>query len=328
MTTPSDPSDDAPSLPAAAPTLPAAAPPAAPVVPDAPFLPTAEPVAAPAQAEPQTFDAKAMVEATTRRNDSPAYGSLPQSTPESLEATRILRAKAQRKRQRNRMVAWAVAVVFLGVVVAAGWFAYVAFQDDQDEQAAERAAAQLEDDDGADGIAPGPLTPLGEQQQIIEAMEDINSSDAQLSGGGLRDVVDQAQAAVDDVNDIGDVDAGDVASDSPPVPPAAAPATTLTIADVLPQGALDVATRLDDADGFERYVVTAVDLVWTDVNEYRTWLETMSAQPQINANSPGFAILPPIKSGQVGIAVQRDGDRLVRAIVVGLDPDLHVDTGS
>jgi hypothetical protein len=204
----------------------------------------------------------------------------------------------------------------MGGIAAAGWYGFRAYQDDQDQRAAERAAAAVADEDDESGVAPGPLTPLGNQQQVIEAVDDINSSDAQLSGGGLRDIVDRAQAAVDGAND--------VPADTTPVEPNASIIAPLTLAEVLPDAAVAAATRLDDADGFERYVVDTSALVWTDVAGYRTWLETLRARPQSSANSPLFDVLPAIKSGHVGIAIQRDGDQLVLAIVVGSDPDLHV----
>lgn len=309
MTT--DPSLDAPVLPDAAPTLPPAAPPippAAPPVPPAapaPTLPPAVPVVA-QPVESQAFDAKAMVEATTRKVDDPPYGGLPAATPEGLEASRQLRAKARGKRQRNRLVAWVVVAVFVGGIAGAGWFAYRAYQDDQDRQAAERESAAEGDEAG---IVPGALTPLGNQQQVIDALDDINSSDAQLSGGGLRDIVDQAQDAVDDANG---------------VPAGAAPIEPL-VETVFPAAAGAAATRLDDAIGFERYLVSVDDWSAANPTGYLMWLDSMAAQPQLGASSPVFDMMPPVKRGQVGVALRRDADVLVRAVVVGLDPDIHVD---
>jgi hypothetical protein len=291
------------------PVLPDAEPPPAPSAP-MPTLPPAAPIV-PQPAETPAFDAKAMVEATAPKVDNPSYGGLPTATPEGLEASRRLRAQARRKRQRNRLLAWTVVAVFLGGVGFAGWFAYRAYQDDQDRQAAEREAARAADEGDEGGIAPGALTPLGNQQQVIDALDDINSSDAQLSGGGLRDIVDRAQAAVDGAN----------GESNDPAPRGA------SVDAVLPASAVAVAVRLDDAEGYERFIVSVGE--WSAANpaEYRAWLEAMAAEPQLGAGSPVFGVIPPVKRGEIAVALRREGDVLVRAIVVGLDPDLHVELG-
>lgn len=137
-----------------------------------------------------------MVEAL-KPHVQPAYGGLPTATEESLEAQRQLRAEARRKRRRSRRIAWGVLVLFLGGICVAGWLAYRAYRDDQDRQAAAREVSAAAGDDAEGGVAPGALTGLGNQQELIEAMEDINSIGVTPSGGGLSDIVDQARDVVD-----------------------------------------------------------------------------------------------------------------------------------
>ena len=93
---------------------------------------------------------------------------------------------------------------------------------------------------------------------------------------------------------------------------------------MLPAGAIEVATRLDDAAGFERYIVDVQDWADSDPVGYLTWLEVMQAEPQLSPNAPAFEILPAIRRGQVGIAVRRQDGELGGAVVVGVEPAVHV----
>ena len=109
------------------------------------------------ESEQGSFDAKVMVESQKHFVQSPAYGPLPKGTPESVAAAKPLRLKAVRKRRRNRAFGWFVALAMHGGIATAGWFGYQAYQDDQDQLDADRAAAQA----GGSRGAPGALTPLG-----------------------------------------------------------------------------------------------------------------------------------------------------------------------
>lgn len=227
MTTPNDRDgtdrSDAPYLPAARPVMTGPAPspaspptsppsptvPDAPSAPDAPYVPAPTP-AAPAPSEPAPFDAKAMVESQKRINANPAYGALPTGTEASRDAAQKLRDQAQRKRRRNRLLGRAVAVLLLGGAAAAGWFGYQAYQDQQDRDAAERSAA-TDDEAGSVDAAVAALSPLGEQQEIVEALESLNDT-AQASAGGLIGAVEDARELVGEMND-GD----DTGADAAPV---------------------------------------------------------------------------------------------------------------
>jgi hypothetical protein len=187
MTTPLEPLGDAPFLP---PTHSAAPPlPPQPQLPNGdgfvPYLPPIrrpEPVAE----QPIAFDARAMVEATKRRVESPVYGHMPSGTEEGRAAVEAARAAMKRKRARNRLIGRAVVLIMLGGIGAAGWFGYRAYQDDQDRQAAERAAKS----------ESGALTPVGQQDQVINLLDDLNSGNATPSAGGLLGAVDDAREVV------------------------------------------------------------------------------------------------------------------------------------
>lgn len=201
---------EAPYLPAAQPVTSGPAQPTATTEPapsDAPYVPAPAPVA-PAPVEPAKFDARAMVESQKNYQAAPAYGALPTGTEASREAAQKLRAKAQRKRRRNLLFGRVLAVLLLAGVGAAGWFGYQAYQDQQDRDAAERTARENDEPSGAEEAAAA-LTPLGEQQEIIEAMGDLNSTARATAGGFLgavqdaRDIVGETNGETDDVAEAG-----------------------------------------------------------------------------------------------------------------------------
>jgi hypothetical protein len=305
------------------PTLPPSLPPSQPPQPaenldttdlDAPVLPAARPIAPAAPVAPVKFDAKGMVESQKHAVQNPAYGGLPKATPESIAAAKALRAKAQRKRRRNKAVSWVVVLVMLGGIGAAGWFAYQAYQDDQDQLDADRDAAQA---DGSSG-APGALTPLGNQQAVIDALDDVNSAGAAPSAGGLVGAVGDAQAAVDDINGTPSVDEQPVPAEPVPVP------AVLVLDDLLPEPVVRLGTRLDDQDGYERYVIEDRQFAADSPAGYARFLSRMQALPQLDPQSPAFTMLPAPQPGQIEVAVQRDGDQVIRAVIVSTDPDIHV----
>lgn len=326
MTTPSQPGslgdDHADGVPVLPPSLPPSQPPQPAEIldtsgVDAPVLPAARPVAPAAPAAPVEFDAKAMVESQKHSVQNPAYGGLPKATPESVAAAKKLRAKAQRKRRRNKAFGWFVALLMLGGIGVAGWFAYQAYQDDQDQLDADRAAAQA---DGSAG-APGALTPLGNQQNVLDALDDINSG-VTGGAGGLLGAVDDAQAAVDDVN-------GTPTAEDPPVeqpavdePPASG---VLTLLDIRPEPVLRLGMRLEDLAGYERHVVDARQFAADSPTEYARFVALMQAQPQVDPQAGTFGALPELEPGQIGFAMILRSDRVIQAIVLSPDPAIHVD---
>ena len=221
--TPTDEADtgdrDVPRLPTASPSpapSPASSPESesastdGPTLPDAPYVPaptvpTAAAPAAPVAAEPAPFDAKAMVESQKHFNANPAYGTLPTGTEAGREAAQELRVQAQRKRRRNQLIGQAVAFLLLGGVGVAGWFGYRAYQGEQDSDAAEIEAEGADESAGESIIdaaesAADALTPLDEQQEVVEGLDELN--DTTIAGGGglqgavedARDIVDQAES--------------------------------------------------------------------------------------------------------------------------------------
>lgn len=204
-------SDDAPRLPDA-PRVTESKPSnleSAPTVPDSavPFLPDAPSRSTPEPPPDPMFDAKAMVESQKPQPDTaPAYGAMPTATADSQQAVQQLRAEAQKKRRRNRTVARLVFVVFCGIVIAAAYFAYRAFQDEQAQRDDDNEQIATDTDGGATdaldelaGDDPAALTPVGEQAEVIAGMDVLNDV-ATGSAGGLLGAVDDAQAAVDDLN--------------------------------------------------------------------------------------------------------------------------------
>ena len=333
MTTPSQPDsvggDHAHGAPTLPPSLPPSQPPPSHQPPQpaeilatsgvaAPVLPAARSIAPAAPAAPIEFDAKAMVESQKHSVQNPAYGGLPKATPESVAAAKALRAKAQRKRRRNKAFGWFVALMMLGGIGVAGWYAYQAYQDDQEQLDADRAAAQA---DGSAG-APGPLTPLGNQQDVIDVLGDVNSGGATPSAGGLLDIVDDAQAAVDDVN-------GTPTAEDPPVvdPPVEEPpvAGALTLLDIRPEPVLRLGMRLEDLAGYERHVVDARQFAADSPAGYARFVALMQAQPQVDPQAGTFGALPELEPGQIGFAMILRSDRVIQAIVLSPDPAIHVD---
>ncbi|MEO6654187.1 MAG: hypothetical protein ABIP17_16195, partial [Ilumatobacteraceae bacterium] len=239
-----------------------------------------------------------------RINANPAYGTLPTSTEASREAANQLRAKAQRVRQRNKRIGWFVGVAFLGGVAAAGWYAYRAYQDEQDQAAIERAENAASDEPGQVDAA----SPLGQQVEVIDALDDTNAG-ATASAGGLLGAVDDARAAV-----------GDTAE--PVIDP---PARAIVADDLLPVIVLEAGQRFPDATGRETYVISADQFAAGDPAAFATFVRLLSVQPQIGPAAPVFDTLPTVAADEIVISVDRDGDELRRAIVWGADAQIYVD---
>jgi hypothetical protein len=161
-----------------------------------PHLPPPAPARPAVVAPPPVFDAKAMVDATRRKVDNPVYGQLPSGTAEGHAALEVARARMRRKRRRNKVLGWVLLIAFAAVVAGVGYALYTMYQDDQDRANAEQGA----DSPGTTGTgdeSPGALSPLGEQAEVIEGLDDLNSG-AAASGRAAQQAIDQAQQVVDE----------------------------------------------------------------------------------------------------------------------------------
>ncbi len=240
-----------------------------------------------------------MVASQKRFEWKPVYGEIPRGTPESLETAEQLRELARRKRRRNRLIGWFIALALAAAIGIAGWFAYRAYQDDQDQRAADRAARAATEATEAPGV-------LGEQDQVVELLDDLNSGGATSSAGGLLGAVDDARTVVDGV------DEGAEAVDA------------LTIDDVLPQPIVRLGRRLDDAEGHTRYVVDGRLFASDSPDEYARFLALAEALPQRDADAAELGLIPALQPAEIGVAIQVDGDRLIGAVIVSPDLDLYV----
>jgi hypothetical protein len=266
-----------------------------------PYLPPATPPV-PQVTAPPVFDAKKLVEATKRKVENPVYGHMPKGTPEAKAAAEAARAKMRRKRRRNKILGWVMAIVFIAVVAGAGYALYTMYQEDQDKERAEQEARAAANAATAD--QPGALTPLGQQGQVIGALEDVNSG-ATPSAGALVGAAQDAQNAVDQVNGTG----------SP----------TLLLNDVLPPKIAALATELQPLDGLTRYMIVFDDAVRAEPLATPGWWARLQALPQAPESSPGLTLVPAVGPGEIAIALQTDGDQVTRLVVLSTDPAIRVD---
>ena len=121
---------------------------------DVPFLPAVTRIEPDVQPPSPSFDAKAMVESQKRFNANPSYGAMPTGTAEGRAAAEALRNQARQKRHRQKTSGRiTIAVLMCGLAVGA-WFAYRAYQSDQDPQKIV--------DEPIPGTAPNaPIAPTG-----------------------------------------------------------------------------------------------------------------------------------------------------------------------
>jgi hypothetical protein len=283
---------------------------------DMPFLPeAARPEPNPAVA--QRFDAKQMVDAFKRKVENPAYGQLPKSTPESRAALEAARAAMRHNRRRNKTIGWVVGLLLLALIGAAGLFAYLAYRDDQNNNAADRAATEAAQAAGTrstiDVVAPGPL---GEQVETVQALDAVNSG-ADLGAGQMLDAVDQAKQAVDETNTNSPLDAA-------PAPSSATASSTLTVADVLPAAIGLVAEPIDAGFGFDGHIVDLVTARAAGADVDR-WLATLGSLTQVAPDSPALDVFGTVPEGKLAIGVQSIGSAVVRVIAVSSTPSLHID---
>lgn len=269
---------------------------------DAPFLPPARPLEpAPSPAAEPAFDAKALVESQKHVNTNPAYGAMPTGTEESRAAARKLREQANRKRRRGKVLARIVALIVVAGLAVGGYFAYQAIQDDPppvDGQATDEDEADGQGESNGEG---GALTPVGEQELVIEALDDL-SSGARPSAGGLLDAVDDARDVVGQAE-----------------PPVAAP-TRLVVDDLFTPAVLDHTDVLDPADGYERFVVRTADLTAMNPSAHDALVERLLALPQVADGDAQLEAAPVVLPGDIGIAIRRDGDSITAIVAVATDP--------
>lgn len=90
----------------------------------------------PTSTETAAFDARAMVDAQKRSRPGARSLDMPVGTEEGRAAAQQRRVEANRKRRRNRKIAWIVALVLLGGILAGGYAAYREYQADQDRRSA------------------------------------------------------------------------------------------------------------------------------------------------------------------------------------------------
>jgi type II secretory pathway pseudopilin PulG len=263
-----------------------------------PFLPPVQ-RAEPVPEKPVVFDAKMMVDATKRKIEHPVYGMMPTGTEEGRAAIQLARTAMKRRRARNNLIARAVAVVVLGGIAAAGWFGYQAYRDDQDRQKAERAA-------NAEGEAPGAATALGEQAQVIDVMEDLNSGGAAPSAGALLGAVDDAQAVVGETNNPG------------------AQAQTIKVTDVLPLAANTATTPTGTADGLDLFQIDAEQFQLLAPEEFALWTARWTSAPQTTPADPALAALPAVDNGQIAIGMMVDGGVVTRLLIASTAPAIHI----
>jgi hypothetical protein len=277
--------------------------PTLPTVPDLPTLRAPEPASpAPASMAAPVFDARAMVESQKHYNVNPTYGPLPAGTDESRAAARRLREQANRKRRRNKIAGRVLAGLVVVAVAVGLYFAYQAIQDDPTPVDGQPADAGSDADARAAGSGDvGALTPLGEQEQVVEVLGDLNSG-ASPSAGGLLDAVDQARDVVGQAQ-----------------PPVAAP-NALMVADVFTPAVLDHTDVLDPADGYERFAVRTADLAAANPSAHVALVERLFAMPQVADGDPQLAAAPVVIPGDIAIAIQRDDDVITSIVAVAADP--------
>jgi len=240
-----------------------------------------------------------MVESQKHVNTNPAYGALPTGTDESREAARKLREQANRKRRRGRAMGRIVALLVLAGLAVGGWFVYQAISDDVDDDAlVGRDASDAEGDGEGDG---GALSPVGEQEQVIEVLDDLNSG-ATPSAGGLLDAVDDARDVVGQTE-----------------PPVGGPASLL-VAAVFTPAVLDHTDQLESADGYERFVVRSGELAQVNPSANEALLAFLTGLQQVPADDPQLAVAPVVLPGDIAIAIQRDNDTITRIVAVSADP--------
>jgi hypothetical protein len=286
--------------PAGLPTLP---PPTPALAPDAvvPVLPMAPPVQPSPYIAP-VFDAKAMVASQRRKVENPAYGHMPKGTPEGKAAVEAAKKAMRQRRRRNKFVGRVVGIVLLSGVSAGGYYAYKAFQDDQEPNAAGDAADA--------NVDPAGATPVGQQAEVIEALDDVNSG-AAPSAGGLMDAVNDAQEAVGDIN--ANATGTSVAPD------------VIAKSEVAPESVLSLAEEIEPLNGFDRYVIDVDQALYTARRSVTDWLNALRAMPHDDTITDQ-SLIPRLDSGEMLIAVRSaDGVTVDQLVIFGPDQDITID---
>jgi hypothetical protein len=186
-----------------------------------------------------------------------------------------------------------------------GYALYTLYQDDQDERHDEQEARAAADAAEPDSAA-GALTPIGEQAAVSEGLGDVNSGP--VAGGGVaQQAINDAQQAVDQANG------------------AAGASGTIAVSDVLPPEIADLATELQPMDGLTRYIVDVDHAALVEPLSTPGWLTYLLNLPQVPENDAGLSVLPAVGPGEVALAVQTEGDRVTRLVVLGVRPEIRID---
>jgi hypothetical protein len=298
--------DYEPSLP----TLPALSlpPPPVPVPSEAiPFLPSAVP-AQPSAPAPVAFDAKAMVDSQRRKIENPVYGHMPSGTPEGKLAAEEARKSMRRRRRRNKRVAMMFLAVFGGAVATGAYFGFKAYQDDQN---GEPASVDGELDPSViEQVNPGgAVTPIGEQAQVIDALDDVNSG-ATPSAGGVLAAIDQAREVVGQTN--------------PPNPPTPS-ASLMPYTSALPPEIVDAVIDRDTLNGYDRFVVDIDQASQRSPEVVTAWLASLSALPQAATVTSDPSLLVSLQPTQILVAVKAPAGEITDLVVVAGDGSLLID---
>jgi hypothetical protein len=241
-----------------------------------------------------------------RTASKPAYGGLPTASEANRQRAEELREAARKKRKRNRMIGWYVALAIFVVIAAALAGAVYLFQsedDGDDEVPATTVAGEL----------TGAVGPLSEQVLTMEAAGEIAGGGLIPSAGAIG-AIDQAQAAVDQLNGAG-------AAGTLPGGAASITFAEVTRQQVMPDMLAAISQLLPDAgDGLTRYLVDYPSWQQLDPQAAANWVVLLQALPQ----SPITVAMPPPGPGQVVVALASSSDVLTNLVAVGLTPAVSV----
>ena len=83
-------------------------------------------------------------------------------------------------------------------------------------------------------------------------------------------------------------------------------------------------TSLDDADGYIRYTIDSRLFAAEDPADYARFIAHVEVFTQLDPQAPELGIVPTLAPGEIGIAIQHEGEQVVRAVIVSPELDIHV----